>query len=244
MVKHSANVSKLDILEKIDQDRETPDPKVSNAVVVMSESDIYFRNRFLASHKREMKPYGALPDSIFYFTAAMVGCLNSGDNIGLADLLHFTMKDECDLGIYCFNSRLSMRSFLKFFEILNLIHPDRILCLNGAAVEKNHVTTSAVMKFTDCKLLFDYVSKTVNEPEIMSMFNTRADHLKRRLFLTGRTDQEREDMVKLVESDNDLVIYGALQVHVTFDELTNKVSGLYLSGGLTSAHPAVEVVDD
>jgi len=238
-------MSKRDMLERIEFERVTPEPKESHAVVVVkSESDIYFTNRFLSSYRREMRPYETLPDSVYYFPAAMVGCLNSGDNIGLADLLHFTMKEECDLGIYCFNSRLSMRSFLKFFEILNLIHPDRILFLNGVNVEKNHITTSAVMKFTDCKLLFDYVSKTVNEPEIMSLFNTRADHLKRRLYLTGRSDQEREDMVKLVESDSDLVIYGALQSHVTFDELTNKVSGLYLSGGLTSAHPAVEVLDD
>lgn len=237
VVKHSSTASKIDILEKIEHD-------VPSAVVVMSEADIYFRNRFLSIHKRALKPFPSLPDSVFYFPTAMVGCLNSGDNLGLADLLHFTMREECDLGIYCFNSRLSMRSFLKFFEVLNLIHPDRILCISDANVENNHVTTSAVMKFTDCKLLFDYVSKTVNEPEIMSMFNTRADHLKRRLYLAGRSEEEQQEMVKLVESDSDLVIYGSIQVHVTFDEITNKVSGLYLSGGLTSAHPAVEVLDD
>ena len=56
------------------------------------------------------------------------------------------------------------------------------------------------------------------------------------------SEEEQQEIVNLVESDNDLVIYGSIQIHVTFDELTNKVSGLYLSGGLTSAHPAVEVV--
>jgi len=132
---------------------------------------------------------------------------------------------------------------LKFFEVLNIIHPDRILCLSDAVVEKNHITTSAVMKFTDCKVLFDCVSKNVNEPEIMSLFNTRPDHLKRRLYLAGRSEEEQRQMVSLVESDSDLVVYGSIQIHVTFDETTNKVSGLYLSGGLTSAHPAVETVE-
>lgn len=174
----------------------------------------------------------------------MVGCLNSGDNLGLADLLHYSMNEECELGIYCFNSRLTTRAFLKFFELLNIIHPDRILCLSGSNIEHNHITASGVMKFTDCKLLFDYVSKTVNEPDLMSLFNTRADHLKRRLFIADRSDEERQQMVRLVESDSDLVIYGSIQFHVTFDAATNKATGLYLSGGLTSAHPAlVEAVE-
>ena len=240
VVKHSTNVSKLDILEKIEYERVTPEPE--EPVKVMSAADVYFRNRFLASHKREMKPYGALPDSVYYFPAAMVGCLNSGDNIGLADLLHFTAQADCDLGLYCFNSRLSMRSFLKFFEVINLMHPDKILSLRGAVVVKNCITTSARLQFTDCKMLFDSVSKSVHEPEIMNLFHTRTDHLKRRLYLAGRSEEEQQEIVNLVESDNDLVIYGSIQIHVTFDELTNKVSGLYLSGGLTSAHPAVEVV--
>jgi len=202
---------------------------------LVSQIDALFENRLFRDAPTN-RPQQSLPDSVFYFPNAMVNCLNSGNNLGLSDLMRASMDHQCALGIYCFNSMLSPKAFLKFFELLNMVHPDRILRVNSTNSVNNRITASAVMKFTDCRVLFNSVANAVNEPSLLSMFYSRSDHLKRRLYIAE--EEERQQMVQMVESDSDLVVYGCLQFHLTFDQYTNKITGLYLAGGLTSAHPA------
>lgn len=201
----------------------------------VENDDAFFHRRFYSLLRP--RPQENLPISVVNFPTILVNCLNSGDNVGLSDLLRGSLCEDCAVGIYCFNSRVSTKTFLRYFELTSLVQPDRILHINDTSVMQNRVTASSMIKFTACKLLFDFVAKTVSDPDLTSLFNNRAEHLRRRLCNADRSEEERRQMMHLIESDVDLVMYGAARIQVTFDEVTNKVTGLYLAGGLTSAHP-------
>lgn len=185
------------------------------------------------------RPQPSLQDPVVFFPSAMINCLNSGDNIGLVTLLRENMDHRCAFGLYCCSTQLSARAFLKFFELMNEIHPDRILTINSSNKVGDHITTSTSIKFTDKRMLFDAIARTADEPALMPLFySDRANHLKRRLCLPNQPEDEKRHIAELAESEADLLVFGAIEFHAIINEVTNKVTGLYLTGGLTSAHYA------
>lgn len=121
---------------------------------------------------------------------------------------------------------------------MNEIHPDRIFSIKNASTTNNHITVSTQMKFTDCKMLHGCVAQPLDDPVLMTLFSTRANQLKRRIRIPDQTEAERQQIVQLAESDWDLCVEASIQFHVIFSEDPRKVTGLYLTGGLTTAYPA------
>lgn len=222
-----------------------PPPPVPNAapsvaVAPLRRIDALFENPMIRnSGLVTPRPQQSLQDPVIYFPSAMINCLNSGDNIGLVNLLRQNIDHRCAFGLYCCNTQLSARAFLKFFELMNEIHPDRILTISNSSMVSDHITTATSIKFTDKRMLFDAIARTADEPALMPLFySDRANHLKRRLCLPNQPEEEKRHIAELAESDSDLVVCGAIEFHAIINEVTNKVTGLYLTGGITSAHYA------
>jgi len=205
------------------------------ADVICDENDKFFHQRFRTL--LAPRPPRFLADSICSFPTALVNCLNSCDNNNLTNLMRGSLNDDCAIGIHCFASRVSLQAFLKFIDTLDIVHPDRVYNIHNTSVVNDRITASTTLKFTDCKMLYDLVSKTTTDPDLTTLFSSRADHLKRRLCNYDQSETDREQMAQLVASDADLLVTGTLTFQISFDENTKKATGFYVAGGLNSAYP-------
>lgn len=205
----------------------------SSAVVTTPQITALFDNRPIIVTPRLQF---SLSDPTFSFPISVIRALNCGDNFGLSGLLRQHMGPNCSLGIYCLNSILTPRTFLRFFALMNDIHPDRVINITGLNVSNCQITVSTDVKFSDCRLLYQCVAPPVDDPVLMTLFvGKRANQLKRRMCIPGQSEEERSHLTAMIESDCDLLVTARIQFHVTIDEFTKKVKGLYLTGGITSA---------
>eukprot|EP00598_Pedospumella_elongata_P003224 CAMPEP_0184971132 /NCGR_PEP_ID=MMETSP1098-20130426/3417_1 /TAXON_ID=89044 /ORGANISM="Spumella elongata, Strain CCAP 955/1" /LENGTH=294 /DNA_ID=CAMNT_0027493185 /DNA_START=50 /DNA_END=934 /DNA_ORIENTATION=- len=178
-------------------------------------------------------------DNMADFPTAFTNCLNSGNNEGLGDLVRSSLDHQCDIRILSGAGSLSCGSFFKFFELMNEIHPDRIICVNTTNVVNNQVTAALYMKYTDCKSLYQAVARTVTDPSLFRIVPaTRAQYIAARIQPQFQSEEDQQKLINLVESDFDLVVYGCVYVTMTFDDVTRKATALQMAGNLTSAHVA------
>lgn len=54
-----------------------------------------------------------------------------------------------------------------------------------------------------------------------------------------RGEEESQQIITFADSDEDLLVYVHVELTMTVDELTKKVSKFYVTSRLTSIHPAV-----
>ena len=180
-----------------------------------------------------------LNNSIESFPTTMTAMLNSGDFNGLSGLVNRHLERHCDISFSYSQTKLSCPAFVQFFEYLNEVHPDRVMHLNKCELYGNRILSSTYLKFTDCKPLYEAVASMITDPLFSSYFpKSRADILKKKMRTDSRPEDERRQLEALLESDNDLVVYGCVQTVLTLDKSTNKGVGLQLLCDFTSAHVA------
>lgn len=180
-----------------------------------------------------------LNNSIESFPTSMTALLNSGDFNGLNKLVNQHLDQRCDISVSYSQTKLSCAALVQFFEYLNDVHPDRIMHLNKSELYGNRILACTYIKFTDCKPLYDAVASMITDPIFSSYFpKSRADLLKRKMRTDSRPEAERRQLEALLESDNDLVVYGCVQTVLTLDATTHKGVGLQLMCDFTSAHVA------
>jgi len=178
-------------------------------------------------------------DSLASFPIALTNCLNSGNNQGLADLVRSSLDHSCDLRVMPAAGNLSYESFLKVFELMNELHPDRILHVNTTTVVNNQVTAALYMKCTDCKALYQAVARTVTDPALFRIVPTsRAQYMAARIPIHDQSEEDQQKLINLVDSDFNLIVYGYIYVTLTFDDVTRRATALQMAGNLTSAHVA------
>jgi hypothetical protein len=178
-------------------------------------------------------------DTIAAFPANFASCLNSGDFRTLNSLVNSHLDQHCDISLSYCQSKLSCQAFVQFFELMNEVHPDRIMCVHTSETYGNRVLATIYMKFTDCKPLYESVARMVKDPVFASFFPcSRAEILKRKMKTEMRPEAERRQLEALLESDSDLVVYGCVQVVLTTNEVTQKGIGLQLLCDFNTAHVA------
>lgn len=178
-------------------------------------------------------------DRLADFPFAFTNYVNSGNNEGLADLVRSSVDSQCDIRILSSQGSLSCALFLKFFELINIIHADRIMCVNTSTVVDNQVSAVLFMKYTDCKALYQAVARTITDPSLFRIVPaSRAQYIAARIQLENQSAEEQQKLINLVDSDFDLVVYGCVYVTLTVDRITRKAKLLQVAGNLTSAHVA------
>lgn len=176
-------------------------------------------------------------DTMAHFPSAFTHCLNSGNINGLSDLFKSSMVRRCEFRLFPGAGTLSCESFLKFFELMNEIHPDRILYINTTNVVNGRITAALCMKYTDCKALYPAVARTVTDPSLFRIVPATRTQLST-LLQQGNQSEEQQKLADLMDSDSDLVVYGWAYVTIRFDDIAGKVTSFQMTATLTSAQVA------
>lgn len=180
-------------------------------------------------------------DSLVYFPSSFTRLLNNGDMPALWKLFVAHLDKNCDIVLAnCFRFRehkLGPFLFLKSYELLNELQPDRIMCVDATKVEENRINASIHMKFTDCQAIYDSVARNVIEPQLKHMVPAdRKDALRYKISTTDKTAEEKSGYEALVDSGVDLLLYIHLFMDITFDDASRKIKKLHFHGSMTSLH--------
>lgn len=179
-------------------------------------------------------------DTMLFLPSAMAAFVNSADSNSLAKLLLSHFDKECEVKISLLQGHvINTRRFLKFYAIMADLRPDFIMCVHSSKMVDNQLCASIYVKFTDCKIIYDSVARSVTDPVFRTMFNPQHAHrLNYQAKINRMLSAEQEDgLAKLVHDDEDVLVYVHLDMKLTIDDTSKKVTHYEVEGHVTSIQP-------
>jgi len=179
-------------------------------------------------------------DALIYLPTSLSRHMNAGDTKAVSRLLTSHLDENCAIKLSFFDlGQLDRMGLIRAYEILQELHPDTISCSTNITVNENTIKASIFSKFTDCKIIQKSMRSTVTDPTFASVVHVeRIDGVKH--IQQNRTGEEMDHFMKLAGSEQNLLIYMCLDLEMTVDAYTKKVTEYCVSGRVTSIHP----VDD
>lgn len=181
-------------------------------------------------------------DSLLFFAHTMARHSNSGDFQAIQKLLlsrldkgHRITVNHCTRTV-----DVSLRSFLYMLELSNESQPDRIMCVHHTKVVGNCIRSTTYMKFTDIKAIHETASARIIDPAFKTMHSAKRDDALRHKIQNNNLPQDKvTEYLKLVDQNIDLVVNLRMDISLTFDDITKKVTWLDVSGHMVSLQAAV-----
>ena len=178
-------------------------------------------------------------ESIKTFSDDFLYCVNSFNFSALQHLFTLHMDPNCEVSFSYTKQKLSWNKFLALNELIYSVHPDRILVPQNHKIEGNKISCETIVSFTDCLPVYNAIASTVKDPELLPFFPaSRAEMLKRKMMVSYRPQTVQEQFQSLLESDDDLVIYGMLKFDLVTDPVTQKGVSLHIDADFHSVHAA------
>jgi hypothetical protein len=197
------------------------------------------------ARSRALKLY-AFPDldrcnSLLYFPATITRLMNSGDFKELEKMLNSRVANKSYFQFPGGDELKTTTEFVEKMKIKDSIHPDSMTCVRGTKVVGNQIIATAYFKFTDN--LFIYNAVVPNLPNVLSdacvrMGGTRSERLLSEVQPSFANEEQRAHAVRLLDSDEDLVVYGTGTMTLTLDEFSKKIVTLSFCGKVTSVAAA------
>lgn len=167
-------------------------------------------------------------DSLVFFPSTMTRHLNSGDFDSLTSLMNAHLHKNCQVRISPHsNIRLNAPMFVKLFEVMNDAHPDSVMCVHTTKVVENAIAAKMYFKFTDSQVINNSMARTVTDSMFSPMFSRRrSSRFEDNMDLASKSEQERRAITAIVDSEVDLIVYGKIDLKLTFDDTSKKVVGI------------------
>lgn len=176
-------------------------------------------------------------DSLLFFPSSLARHLNSGDIPSVAKLFLAHMDKNCSIDSFKSSPhKMTVQSLVRVYEILNELQPDKITCMHSTRVEGNQIKSVGFMKFTNCRSLYNSVAGMIKDTHFSSIFkHTWENHLRYKIEKEeDLLPETKERYLALVETGCDLLVYSRIEIVLTVDDLTKKVSKLKLNMKTTS----------
>jgi hypothetical protein len=185
-------------------------------------------------------------DSLLFFAHAWARHMNSGDYDSMYKLMSRHVDKSYQITMnHCpaLHNGFNCRSFVKLFELMDGLQPDRIMCVHATKVLENQIHSTMYMKFTDVKVLYESIVPNIRDPNFKAMWGgmKRSDGLKRKLLHDERPAEEVTRLLALADTDQDLTVNVRLELTLTIDQFSKKVQQLQWSGRLMSMYPTETV---
>jgi hypothetical protein len=181
-------------------------------------------------------------DSLVFFPSSMSRFLNTGDFVGLGKLVNTHAHKTCVVSMKDLVVDTSM--MVKIFEMSNELHPDSLTCVHDTHVVENSIQTTILMKYTDCKAIYDAVSRARQNTNLSQFASgTRSQYLQKKLEIEKRSSQDQFRLRALTESDMDLTVYVRMKCCMTFDDVHRKITTMKYEFEMTSIQPASQTTN-
>jgi hypothetical protein len=199
---------------------------------------------------RTMKLY-AFPsldrcNSLLFFPATLTKLMNSGDYFELEKMLNSRLAKRYDI-VHQFpgrSARLSAAAFLNHMRLKDSVHPDSISCVHSTKVIENQIVATVYFKFTDNQFIYNAVvqsSDTATGKREAECFLPGISKRSERFFHimdpSFASDSERDRAATVLDSEEDLIVYGMATLTLTIDDFSKKILKINFDGDISSVAP-------
>lgn len=182
-------------------------------------------------------------DTLIYFPHALSRHLNTADFDSLSRLMHSYSAKDCLVRFSANDTGgCSYKNLLNIFTFSIDLHPDSVMCVHTANVVEHEISATMYFKYTDCRFINDSLKRTTTDQILAKMTQTRGNTLKQHLHQHVQSERERELYTALVDSDADIVVYGKLNLVLTVNSHSKKITHMLLDSQFTSVAPTVPIV--
>jgi hypothetical protein len=159
--------------------------------------------------------------------------LNSADFPQLSRLLFSHLDKDCAIVVNPNFATLNVQKLIRMYEIMDELQPDRIMCVHSTKVVENQICATIYKKFTASKTIYDSVARTISEADTAVLCDIRrgAQGMEQRLGPV-----RSQQLHKLMEADDCVTVYLRIELALTFDDVSKKVTQLKFTPLLTSLH--------
>lgn len=234
MVKSSKRAVGSKVRSKVYRQRGTP---INNNLAINSLQ--YKKDAKGGKYKFYAFPSFPVSDTMLFLPSAMAAYINSADSTSLTKLLLSHFDKECEVRINLLHDRvINTRRFIQFHDIMLDLHPDSIMCVHSTKVIGNELHAALYMKFTDCKVIYDSVARRVTDPTLQTLFGPgREKCFMHELTLNNASGDEKKEYAAFIHGESDFVVYVRLDMVLTIDESSRKISQYLIEGQVTSMKP-------
>jgi len=182
-------------------------------------------------------------DALLFLPTTMMSLLNSYDMSGVAKLLQSHLDKSCEVRISHLSEKaVSVNSLIQFHSLLTDLHPDSVTCVHNTKVIDNQIRAAIYTKFTANKTIYDSVARSTKDPLFVPMFGLQREaSIKRNLEIEKRVEHEKIELIKIANTDADLLLYMQIEMVLTIDDFTKKVTHYACMARLTSIQPVSDV---
>jgi len=216
-------------------------PGTKNAKKKKAVKSLIPRNGKIPRHHAKPLKWFAFPsfdksDSMIYFPCTFARLINSGDTPKLRSFLKLHTMKGCEVSL----SRdedfaISLARFSTMMETTDIAQPDIVVCMHTTKVEANSIRAVLYFKYTDAPEMYDYLDNFISDPLLKAIYTgKRKDVLTHNLQLKQLSMEKQEEIYSIIDLNEDLQVYGKMELELTVDDKTKKITKFQYIGRLNS----------
>lgn len=178
-------------------------------------------------------------DSLVFFPHTLSRLVNCNDKPSLVRMFNHYFDKSCEAHIQGagFNIDCSHKRLLDMTSLVWDANSDFFMCVHDTKVVGNMISAVIYYKYTECKYLTDSVRQVTTDPLLLDMLTSPGEQLKRELHFEEKTENEQKEISDLIDSGQDLHVYGRMDIKMRIDDVSKKIIALDLGMYLTSLAP-------
>lgn len=173
---------------------------------------------------------------MIYFPCTFARLINSGDTPKLRSFLKTHTTKGCDVSL----SRdedfaISLTRFVTMMETTDIAQPDIVVCMHTTKMEANQIRAVLYFKYTDAPEMYEYLDSFISDPLLKAIYTgKRKDVLTHNLQLKLLPLEKQEEIYSIIDLNKELQVYGKMELELTVDDLTKKITKFQYIGRLNS----------
>jgi hypothetical protein len=174
-------------------------------------------------------------NSLLHFPTAMTKHLNAGDFSGLSKLFSSHLHQNCDVMYTFLNLQTSGAALVRLFEFMNDLHPDSFMCVHHTKVVGSQIKATIHAKITVCWKIHDAIVRMTTDPWQRMLIPMFADeNLIKSITGNQHCQIDQDDIAILVRERIDVEAYVQMDLTLTIDDASKRVSALCVDSWPTS----------
>ena len=168
-------------------------------------------------------------DSIVYFPSSMARMINSEDAQAFAKLLQRHCSEHCELLISRkMQIKLPLAKHVNLFSVTTALQAASVYSMQSTKIVGNQVHAVLHYQYTDLPQMHEYAKSYVTDPLLKLLFvtKTRSEMLKRRYPIATLSKANQKKVLALIETNDTIEVHGTLDLILTFDSTSRKITQL------------------
>ncbi len=176
-------------------------------------------------------------DSIVYFPSSMARMINSEDVQAFTKLLQRHCSERCELLVSRkFQMKLPLAKHVNLFSVTTALQAASVYSMQSTQIVDNQVRAVLHYHYTDIPQMHEYARTYVTDPLLKLLFvtKTRSEMLKRRYPIATLSKANQKKVLALIETNDTIEVHGKLDLILTFDQASRKITQLEYYTATTS----------